>query len=138
MTDQLAITVPDVVPEPRPVVIPPNAPRCWVVQDDPPQDDWGYPDDCHFQTEAEAAKVVARLNSPAFKVVRLPFVCVEALCVACRYQLTASDYYGVCHFPSWKEAERVAECDGWKIGPRGEFICPACTPSASPAEETSR
>ncbi len=112
MTDQLTIPVPAAGPA-RPVAIPPGAVRCWV-RDGADEDD---PFETHWVTEAEALGVG--------KAKQLPYVCVVAACNTCQAQLE-SEYPGTLHLPNWAEAERVAKCDGWKIGPRGEFHCPAC------------
>lgn len=113
MTDQLAITVPETTAT-RPVVIPPGAVRCWV-RDDADEDD---PYENHHTTEAEAL-------TAGGKVKQLPYVCVVAACNTCQVQLVG-EYPGTLHLPNWAEAERVALCDGWTIGTRGEFTCPEC------------
>lgn len=112
MTDQLTIPVPAAGPA-RPIVIPPGAVRCWV-RADADEDD---PFETHWVTEAEALA--------DGKAKQLPYVCVVASCIGCRTKLEG-EYGGILHCPDWVEAERVAQCDGWKIGTRGEFTCPAC------------
>lgn len=133
MTAQTAIDVPTATARPRPIVIPPNAPRCWIV-DEPGFDDYGYPDAPHFATHADALALAAYM--PDAKVVQVPFVCATATCTGCKAELELNELgCAPNHFPDWAEAERVARCDNWKIGPRGEFNCPDCAtapPRSSP------
>lgn len=116
MTDQLAITVPETTAT-RPVVIPPGAVRCWISARPGTEDD---PYRTHFKTEARAAS-----STPGWKARQLPYVCAIAACIGCQVRLH-TEYGGILHCPNWAEAERVARCDGWTIGTRGEFTCPAC------------
>lgn len=119
MTDQLAIDVP-LAPAPRPVVIPPGAVRCWV--DHTEEEDDGYPSATHWETAAAMRKALGRTKC---KPRELDYVCVVAACNTCQVQLVG-EYPGTLHLPNWAEAERVAQCDGWAIGDRGEFHCPEC------------
>jgi hypothetical protein len=122
MTDQLAIPVPATGPA-RPVVIPPGAPRCWIL--DRPEADDDYPNENHYPDRATFLAAYAGFDSDA-KPKRLSYACAIAACMTCGVRV-AGEYDGQ-HFPSWDEAERVARIEGWAIGDRGEFTCPECRP----------
>ncbi len=121
MTGQLTIPVPEAKTQARPVFVPPGAVCCWVSQRPEAEDDPYRP---HFRTEARAAS-----SRPGWKALQLPYVCAVASCTGCQIKLT-TEYGGTLHCPDWAEAERVAKCDGWTIGERGEFCCPACKEEA--------
>lgn len=123
--EQTAIALPAFSPL-RPIVpVVVTGPRCWILGPSPEDDGYGYPMETHYPTETAFRDVYATFE-PDAKTIRLPFVCVTPRCIRCRGAYADSEYGGAIHFPSWVEAERVARIDGWRIGPRGEFVCPDC------------